>query len=63
MKKNLAGLAWGVAIVTLLGYEFYAVASVPGGTLSEWVWAHAQHPMISFAAGVLVGHFWWQRRK
>ncbi len=57
-----AGIAWGAAIVLLLGYEVYAVVNIPGGTLSEWVWLHAQHPMITFAAGVITGHLFWQRR-
>lgn len=59
-----ATIAWGVATAILLGYEGYAVVnSIPGDTLSEAVWMHFQHPMISFAAGVLVGHFWWQRKR
>lgn len=61
MKKTV--VAWLVAIAFLLVYEFYAVAnSVPGDTLSEAVWAYGQHPMVSFAMGVLVGHFFWQRK-
>lgn len=61
MKKTV--LAWVIAIVGLLAYEGYAVLnSVPGDTLSEAVWKFGQHPMVAFAAGVLVGHFWWQRK-
>ncbi len=57
------GRAWGAAILLLLVYEAYAVMNAcPGDTLSEWVWLYGQHPMVSFAAGVLVGHLWWQRR-
>lgn len=61
MKKTAA--AWLIAIGLLLAYEGYAVFnSTPGDTLSEAVWLYGQHPLISFCAGVLVGHFWWQRR-
>jgi hypothetical protein len=58
-----AGYAWTIAILILLGYEGYAVFNnVPGDTLSEAVWKYGQHPMLAFAAGVLVGHFFWQAR-
>lgn len=58
-----AGAAWAAGITLVLGYEAYAVMnSMPGDTLSEFVWRYGQHPMVSFAAGVLVGHFWWQSR-
>lgn len=56
-----AGWAWVICIAGALVYEAYAVAnSIPHDTLSEFVWENWQHPMISFAVGVLVGHFWWQ---
>jgi len=56
-----ASLAWVLALALLLAYELYAVFNgAPGDTLSEAVWARGQHPMLAFAAGVLVGHFWWQ---
>lgn len=62
MKKTV--VAWLVAIAFLLAYEMYAVMnSVPGDTLSEAVWKYGQHPMIAVAVGVLIGHFFWQRKK
>jgi len=62
VKKTV--VAWVVGILGMLAYEAYAVAnSTPGDTLSEAVWKYGQHPMVSFAVGVLVGHFWWQQRK
>lgn len=62
MKKTV--LAWVVGIGGMLIYEAYAVANgIPGDTLSEAVWQYGQHPMVSFAVGVLVGHFWWQGKK
>ena len=61
MKKTAT--AWMIAIAGLLVYEAYAVLnSTLGDTLSEAVWKYGQHPLISFAVGVIVGHFWWQRR-
>jgi len=58
-----ARVAWLIAIVGLLIYEAYAVLNgVPGDTLSEAVWTYGRHPMIGFAAGVVVGHFFWQRQ-
>ncbi len=61
MKRTAA--AWLIAIAGLLAYEMYAVLNgAPGDTLSEAVWKYGQHPMIAFAAGVLVGHFFWQAK-
>jgi hypothetical protein len=61
MKKTAA--AWLIAIAGLLVYEMYAVLNgTPGDTLSEAVWKYGQHPMIAFAVGVLVGHFWFQKK-
>ena len=57
-------VAWLVAIVGLLIYEGYTLGnSIPGDTLSEAVWAasHA-YPLLPFLAGVVCGHFFWQRR-
>jgi len=59
VKKTAA--AWLIAIAALLAYEMWAVLNgTPGDTLSEAVWKYGQHPMIAFAVGVCVGHFWWQ---
>ena len=61
MKKTAA--AWLIAIAGLLAYEMYAVLNgTPGDTLSEAVWRYGQHPMIAFTVGVLVGHFWFQKK-
>ncbi len=58
-----AGWAWGAGILIVLAYEAWAVMNnIPGDTLSEWVWVHAQHPMISFAAGIVIGHLFWQKK-
>lgn len=61
---KFAKIAWVVGIAVLLSYEMWAVFNaIPGDTLSEAVWVYGQHPMIAFAAGVLVGHFFWQRNR
>lgn len=61
MKR--AAIVWLVLGGLALFYEAYAVFNgIPNDTLSEAVWKYGQHPMIAFAAGVLAGHFWWQRR-
>jgi hypothetical protein len=58
-----ASVAWVVAVLLLIAYEMFAVFNAaPNDTLSEAVWKYGQHPMLAFAAGVLVGHFWWQRK-
>ena len=61
MRKT--AMAWLIAIAALIAYEMYAVLNAAqGDTLSEAVWKYGQHPMLAFAVGVLVGHFWWQRK-
>lgn len=58
---RLAGLAWAIGIGAMLGYEAYAILNAqPNDTLSEFVWAYGQHPMVALAVGILIGHFWWQ---
>ena len=44
-------------------YEFAALTTArPGDTISEIVWAiSAKRPLLPFLAGMLAGHFWWQR--
>ncbi len=42
LRPSSAEWAWGTAIAVLLTYELYAVIAIPHGTLSEWVWLHAQ---------------------
>lgn len=57
-----AGFAWTAGLIVVLGYEAFAVLNAtPNDTLSEFIWKYGQHPMVSFAAGVVIGHFWWQR--
>jgi hypothetical protein len=57
-------VAWLVAIIGLLVYEGWTLLnSTPNDTLSEAVWEAAYtYPLLPFAAGVLIGHFFWQRR-
>ena len=60
MKR--ARIVWLVVLAILLAYEAYAVLnSAPGDTLSEAVWQYGRHPMVTFAVGVLCGHWFWQR--
>lgn len=53
-----------VLIVVLLGWEAYAVMNGQSGdTISEVVWTEsARHLLLPFLAGLLCGHFFWQRR-
>jgi hypothetical protein len=48
----------------LLVYEFVALRNeCDGDTISEIVWtATTERPIVPFAAGVVCGHFFWQRR-
>jgi hypothetical protein len=57
-------IAWVIAVVTLLGWEGYTLMNnVPGDTLSEAVWNVAgDYPLMPFLAGLLCGHFFWQRK-
>jgi len=47
----------------LAAYELYTLSNeCEGDTISEIVWtATAKRPLLPFAAGVLCGHFFWQR--
>ena len=50
-----------VLLLLLVVFDLYMAANnVPGDTISEVVrsWA-ARHPVIPFAAGVVMGHFFW----
>jgi hypothetical protein len=64
-KKNLAGVAWLIAIGGLVAYEGWSLINgIPGDTLSELVWSlSGDHPYVPFAGGFLAGHFFWQRRR
>lgn len=50
-----------VAIVALAAWATVAaVLGGPGDTISEYVRDYASaYPIIPFAGGVLVGHWWW----
>lgn len=62
MKKTYA--AWLIAIGGLLAYEGWTVANnTPGDTLSEAVWSVASYPLVPLLVGILIGHFFWQRRR
>ena len=48
-------------VLLLVVFDLYMAANnVPGDTISEVVrsWA-ARHPVIPFAFGVVMGHFFW----
>lgn len=53
-----------VACVFMGGYELYALSTpAEGDTISEIMWRYARsYPILPFAFGVLMGHFFWQRR-
>lgn len=47
-------------VVLLFVYEFWAAASAKrGDTISEIVWRASSRPILPFAFGVLMGHFFW----
>jgi hypothetical protein len=49
-----------LAVVMLFVYEFWSAWNhTPGDTISEIVWKFAKHPILPFAFGVLMGHFFW----
>lgn len=58
MKKVFLGLVGG-----LLAYELVALSNQDeGDTISEIIWeATTQRPLVPFALGALMGHFFWQR--
>lgn len=60
-----AACAWVAASALLLGYEAWALASgTPDSTLSEEVWSiNRKTPMLGFAAGFVMGHFFWQKAR
>jgi hypothetical protein len=56
-------MPWGVAIIALLGYEFYALCRGKT-TLSRMMWqANAEWPFLSTLVGFIIGgllvHFFW----
>lgn len=50
-------------VAGLIAYEVYALTDdCDGDTISELVWAAtAKRPIVPFAIGVVMGHFFWQR--
>lgn len=58
MRRIFYGLVGG-----LLVYEFVALKNdCAGDTISEIVWAATtRRPLVPFCAGLLCGHFFWQR--
>lgn len=55
--------AWLLGLGLLAAYEFMALEDDdPGDTLSELVWGLSKRrPLVPFAAGVIMGHFFWQK--
>jgi hypothetical protein len=57
---NLAWFAWLCTGITLEALAIYS--RNPGAPLSEHVWvAIAEYPILTFAIGLMMGHFFWQR--
>lgn len=58
MKWIFLGLVGGLCV-----YEVVALGDqCEGDTISEIMWATAtKRPILPFAFGVLMGHFFWQR--
>jgi hypothetical protein len=58
MQRIFAGLVGGMLI-----YEYVALRNTcEGDTISEIIWAATtKRPLVPFAAGLLCGHFFWQR--
>lgn len=52
---------WFLAIlVAALVYEIVAALNRrPGDTISELVWRASTRPIVPFAVGVVMGHFFW----
>ena len=56
-----AAYAWTTAILGLLGYEGWAMAT-HHPLLSDAVWNYSPHFLIiPLFAGILCGHFFWQK--
>ena len=52
---------WGLVLL-LFAYEFWALLDArPGNMISEIVWHLSGRPLVAFAFGMLMGHFFWQR--
>ena len=58
---QITGLVCIACVALLVVFDVWMAAnSTPGDTISEVVRSWAQrHPVIPFAAGVVMGHFFW----
>lgn len=58
MQKLFVALVGGLVV-----YELAALANkYEGDTISEILWTvTARRPLVPFACGLLMGHFFWQR--
>lgn len=49
-------------LVALVGYDVVVACLGQPPTISERVWYWSKlYPIVPFAAGLLVGHFWWRQ--
>lgn len=49
-------------VLSMLVYEAYALTNrVSGDTISEIIWDLSKRPLVPFAFGLLMGHFFWQQ--
>ena len=57
--------AWVTLVVLGLLYEAYTLFNhVPNDTMSEAIWRISlKRPIVPFAFGFLMGHFFWQAAK
>ena len=53
-----------VIVFGMLVYEGITLFNkVDGDTISEIIWALSKRPLVPFAFGMLMGHFFWQMEK
>lgn len=58
MSRTLTLVVIWATVALLIAYDVWA-AFTPGATLSETMLSMGhRHPIIPFAMGVLIGHFW-----
>lgn len=65
MTRRITVVVVLVAVVLLVGWDVYAVATrEDGATISEVLRdGAASNPFVSFAFGVLMGHLFWPLRR
>ena len=57
MNRAFIGIA-----AAIVAYEFEALRNrEQGDTISERVWHASSYPLVPFLAGMIAGHFFWQR--